>query len=106
MNTIINKSVSPQKGLLVSFLLTSHSTFNPLLPTAIAQGAALTCQGWLDEGGVTLAAIEGWNQKIGEPQAQLKLKEMEICGLKQRLGVLEQALRGHKTYGEEFRHET
>jgi hypothetical protein len=44
----------------------------------------------LDEGGVTLTAIQGLNQKL---TAELKLKDAQIENLEHRLRALEEALK-------------
>lgn len=47
----------------------------------------------IDEGGVAIAAIQGLNQKVDELKSELSRRGAENAELKQRLEVLEQAIR-------------
>ena len=48
--------------------------------------------GFVDEGGVALAAIQGLNQKLQEQAGQLKARNAEIQNLNQQNAALEKRL--------------
>jgi hypothetical protein len=106
----------------IALALLALSTSNSQLATAHAQGTAFTYQGRLndgamtvsgnydltfavfsvgmddkhiatvDEGGVTLAAIQGLNQKVEELKTELNRRDSENADLKKELSEIKQLL--------------